>query len=501
MRQLKTIVKYEWIALWQSSLFSWSLGTLTFFATYALYYGHASISKQMRTIGVINQANDSTKAIVYNAFEDPALSDSLRFGWAGMNGIGDALTTEDFLANNVAINYPNRLSHLAIGQRDVYPIYRKVSARSLYNDTGSGVSLDEKYVETSNPHKLLAGNFDLSYVFLFLFPLFIIAFTFNIVSQEVENGTYPLIRILPISTTLFFATKFFFRFAVLVGFAILFSLAGFLFSPLDAPVELSLYFDWLALIAAYILFWFSLAWAVVSLRQNSPTNALLLVGLWLLFLVIIPASINNYVAANFSIDSRTVLVDKINDQSGKIWDMPESIWVESYYLTYPAYRQPESSKLWFTAEDSYDDLGLDESLDLRYNKKILIWHYYLDKIIAHELESYNRQLESKQQASHRFSFINPAGVTYEKLCALAASGHDHQNRFRAATARYQNNVFERTNKFLFEEQKLSLEDYKGYPAFDIDRFSSRSPRESGVVLYLTLAAVLSIAIGLLIKKY
>ncbi len=498
---LKTIVRFEWITLWQSNFFGWAVGALAFFAAYALYYGHTKVERQMRVIDLMNQANDSTKAVVYDAFKNPAMTDSVRLGSSGRNSVRDAFSTEIFLADNVAVNQPNRLSHLSIGQRDIYPIYRKVSARSLYNDDGNGVSLDDKYVDTSNPHTLLVGNFDLSFVFIFLFPLFIIALTFNIVSHEVENGTYPLIRILPVSPKLIFATKFLFRLALLWGLSLVFSSIGFLISPLEAPLDLSYYLHWLAVISAYILFWFALAWVVVSFRQSSQSNALVLVGCWLLFLIVIPALVNSYVASNFKIDSRTVLIDEINDLSSKIWDMPESETVETYYKEYPQYRKNPPQLLWSTTEDNYDDLDKDKELVQRYNKKILVWHYYLNKMIAKEVESYNRQVVAKQRASERFSFINPAGVAYETLSELAASGFRHQDRFRSATAEYRDAIFERSNKLLFEEQKMTLEDYKAYPEFSIDQFSPHPSLSFGVALFLTLVALVGSVVGLVVSRY
>ena len=234
MKNISTIFRFEWQQLVRAKLMRWLLLLITACSCYAIYYGNQSISRQVQNIAFLEHLSDSTKQVFHNYFTNKQVADSMRFGWADMNSLYDGFTTENYLENNIAVNKPNRLSHLSIGQRDVYPVYRKVTARSLYYD-GNGISLDDKYAETNNPHKLLAGNFDLSFVFLYLFPLLIIALCYNILSQEKEQGTFPILNTQPVALIQIVVYKFLFKFILVVALVFIYSLLGYLFSPVKQP--------------------------------------------------------------------------------------------------------------------------------------------------------------------------------------------------------------------------------------------------------------------------
>src|SRR5690606_37007439 len=85
------------------------------------------------------------------------------------------------------IQKPDPAAALAIGQQDVNSSIQYLTIRGLEGqryDTG-----------LFNPYNQLTGNMDLSFVILFLFPLLIIAFNFNVLSQESEHGTWSLVKV------------------------------------------------------------------------------------------------------------------------------------------------------------------------------------------------------------------------------------------------------------------------------------------------------------------
>ena len=499
MNNITAIFKYEWLQLKRNYQMKWLLLLMMACAGYAIYYGNSSINKQLKNINFITAANDSVKNKFYHYFDDKKLAESVRFGWANMNSLYDGFTTENFLENNVAVNQPNSLSHLSVGQRDVYPLYRRVTARSLYYD-GGGISLDDKYVETNNPHKLLAGNFDLSFVLLYLFPLFIIAFCYNIYAQEKETGSYPFLRNLPVSLQTIIAIKFLFRFCIIASMAVLFSVIGYFVTPVSNSLSIAPLLQWLFIALLYLLFWFSITWAIVAIKQNSSVTALLLVGCWINFLLIIPALVNNYIASNYKISSRTAFVEELNKQVSSIWDLPDSITLAAYYKDYPQYAQNPIVPLW-TEKDTYDSLGKNENIDIRYNKKLIVWHYYLDKQSQEKLTVYNKQLLDKQSAADNFFFINPVVTTQEIFNELASSGYKNQWRFKTATAAYRDSIFNLTNKYIFENKKLTLNDYKSYPTFDINNYTSNNQKNDNSYLVLFFFVLAFFGVGFSLYKF
>jgi len=73
------------------------------------------------------------------------------------------------------VNYTPILNALSIGQRDINPSIKSVTIRTLEA---------QKYdADLNNPYNLLIGSIDFSFVLVFLFPLLIISFTYNIISE------------------------------------------------------------------------------------------------------------------------------------------------------------------------------------------------------------------------------------------------------------------------------------------------------------------------------
>ena len=83
------------------------------------------------------------------------------------------------------VNETPPLTGLAIGHRDIHPSVQSVNIRNLE---------EQKYSsELINPFYQLLGNMDFSFVLIYLFPLIIIAFCFNLLSEEKEDGTWQLV--------------------------------------------------------------------------------------------------------------------------------------------------------------------------------------------------------------------------------------------------------------------------------------------------------------------
>src|SRR3546814_6574788 len=61
--------------------------------------------------------------------------------------------------------------------------------------------------EIENPLNLMTGTFDISFVVIFLLPVFIIALTYDMLSGEKESGTLALAMTQPVSLRTFMAGK------------------------------------------------------------------------------------------------------------------------------------------------------------------------------------------------------------------------------------------------------------------------------------------------------
>lgn len=216
----------------------------------------------------------------------------------------------------------------------------------------------------------------------------------------------------------------------------------------------------------------------------------------MLFLIIIPSLINNYVAANYKISSRTKFVREVGKQIGSIWEMNDSITLPVYYKAFPQFAVNPLKPLW-TDKDSYDSLSKNEDIDTRYNKKLLLYHFILDQNIKAQLAVYNQQITDKLIAAEKFEWLNPAVTTQEALNDISASGYRQNQQFRNATASYQDTVFNTTNHFIFGGKKLTMDDYKSYPAFRIDNTSINTKEVISAIALLLVLSGFFIGLGVI----
>jgi ABC-2 type transport system permease protein len=127
----------------------------------------AALDEEHARLNAIKQGIDDANAGRANppAFRDPRLPLAV-----GMT-----------LGPRYAVMPPAPLAPLAIGQSDLLPYYYKISLRS--RDTMLGND------EIENPVHLLSGRFDLAFVTIYLYPLVILALSYNLISAEKEDGT------------------------------------------------------------------------------------------------------------------------------------------------------------------------------------------------------------------------------------------------------------------------------------------------------------------------
>jgi ABC-2 type transport system permease protein len=251
------------------------------------------------------------------------------------------------------------INSLAIGQRDVNPSIQSVTIRGLEG---------QKYdAELNNPNNLLSGNLDFSFVLIYIFPLLIIAFTYNILSEEKESGTWKIVVTQTENVFLYILKLFYIR--VLIVIAILTALLFFAVLFLNIPLDQS-FFAFLGLGILYLLFWFSISFYIVSLQKNSNFNAVILLTIWLFLIIILPATINTYIVNKYPVPEALELTLKQRNAYHEKWDMDKKITMDQFYNHYPQFKKyplpaEEFSWLWYYAmQQAGDDESAQQSKEL-----------------------------------------------------------------------------------------------------------------------------------------
>jgi ABC-2 type transport system permease protein len=206
---------------------------------------------------------------------------------------------------------PPPLSVLAIGQSEVYS-----SAYSIYTQS-------KPIEETQNPLALLLGHFDLVFVLLYIYPLFIIALSFNLVAAERESGTLSLLLSQPIRLRTLILGKVTVRALLVFGSAGLFCTGAYLLNRWVGRTEslTGRVILWMLAVIAYGAFWFGLSVVVNSLRKSAAASALILVVCWISWVVFIPSLVNFIATVLYPVPSRLEFVNaerEINDAMNRI---------------------------------------------------------------------------------------------------------------------------------------------------------------------------------------
>ncbi|MEM0991396.1 MAG: DUF3526 domain-containing protein [Bacteroidota bacterium] len=292
------------------------------------------------------------------------------------------------LANEI----PN-IAGLSIGHRDIHPNVQLVNIRNLE---------EQKHAtELRNPLYQLLGNLDFSFVLIYLFPLIIIAFCFNLLSEEKEGGTWTLVLSQAPQPLTIISTKLWIRLASIL--AVLFSLLAigkvYLAIPLDTA-----FFAFTLVAVLYVLFWFALAWFVVSLQKSSSQNALSLLLAWVLLTIILPASINALVINLYPVPEAYSTVIESRDGYHNKWDLPKAPTIQKFkehYLQFAQYEHPAGQSFgWF-------------------------WYYAMQQMGDDEAAASNKamkeKLQKRDQISRTIAYFFPSLHTQFSLNALSQS--------------------------------------------------------------------------------
>jgi ABC-2 type transport system permease protein len=305
------------------------------------------------------------------------------------------------------------LSPVAAGQSDMLADYYHVTTASRAHFMEAS--------EIESPWKLLSGQFDLAFVLIYMFPLFIFAISFNMLSVERDQGTLRMLLSQPLTLPRLVLAKTLVRAGFIIGLAVLVPALAVLMMRHAvlggaAVVALGL---WMALVIAYGLFWFTLSALVNSLGRTSATNALLLIGTWVLLVLVVPVILNLAVSWVHPAPSRTDLATQTRLVTIDGLNRYEDLFSQEY-VDQPASLLPRDGRLEVAPRVRAFNL-MDE---------------YVDQRLAEVLAGFDRQLAAQQLLVDRFSFISPAIVANEGMASLAGNGTRRYERFKQQVIAY-----------------------------------------------------------------
>ena len=377
---MKRILSIEFKNIFRNNAFRIGVLVVFLFGLYGIYYGNRVIEEQKENISRIEHLeNESIEHILHIA------------------GTENTAGTDIYYMIFHTYNPPSGWAAFSLGQRDIlnYNIKTKILALEgqIYDN------------ELTNPLSLLVGNLDLSFVFIYLFPLLIIALGFSLISEEKEMGVWSMIKISGVPTLSFVFYKIFARWLIVVSLVIILMIvAALVFRAGFGAV----FFAILGISIFYVSFWFAVVWLINSLNKNSTYNAILSVGIWIVLCL------------------REAYHEK--------WDKPKSVTMNKFYQEYPEYKKYK------IPEEKYYVAG---------------WYYAMQYVADKEAEPTSKLMEQKlmerQHKAETLGMFLPTVGVQRMYNALVNTDLEAHMRYLALVRKHHKAVREFFYPYIFEE--------------------------------------------------
>jgi ABC-2 type transport system permease protein len=367
------------------------------------------------------------------------------------------------------------LAFMALGQADLYPNYYRVTTRNKTTFLYDG--------ELENPWRLLSGAFDMAFVLTYLLPLLAIAWCFQLVSGEREQGTLRLVLASRLSGLQWLATKALVRWAALwlvVGLCVV----ALVMMQASVPLQWMRVLGVLALCGAYLGFWCALCAALNVLRFTSAMNALLLLGAWVLLTLVAPVVLQVVVQWIEPMPSRTELAARTRLVTIEgLRRHQDQLQADYRYVADPGALLPKQGRFEVPARR--------------------LASFKIAQEVDREIEALLAQFEvqkARQQAwVEKFSWISPAIGMHEALTALAGTDAARYARFQADVAQHHEQWKAFFEPRMTEGIAIQREDFERLPAFESSAGLARPERvgqASGARFIAMALLLLGIAWGL-----
>ncbi|MCV6629309.1 MAG: DUF3526 domain-containing protein [Flavobacteriaceae bacterium] len=449
--ELKLLIRSNWLLI----LFL-GIGLLFAFGT---YNGNKNVSKRLDDIASVKGELQKQDSIMLATLDKIEAGEKLDLPYWKLPSEPMAI---GYSHPRVAIMSPEKMAFVATGQSDMYTHFK---SPKVY---GSNFALD--YSEMVNPVQLLFGNFDLAFAIIYILPLLVIAFTYNVLSKEKELGTLRLLGAQPISIVKWLVQKMGIRYLLFTTISCLMLIVSIGFLEQNAFGDIGNLIGLLFILAAYILFWFVLAVVVNIKINNSSKNAFALIGIWLLIVLILPAAVNQIGNSLYPTPSRLNMINEIRLLKNENEKKQNEI-MDDYLRTHPE----------LAATSNREKFGF--------------WHMYMasEKVVEEKtkpiLATYENQLKKQQNLISAFQYLSPAIIMQQTLNNIAGTSEKHYNDYKKQVFEFSLAWKDYLVPMLFKEKKFTKTNYTELPKFE---YKNNTP--SVVWMNIIVIALISLVI-------
>lgn len=361
---------------------------------------------------------------------------------------------------------------LSLGQADVLNGEAGVTVSTLQRTKADKTGFE-------NPLSFLNGRFDLSFVIVYLVPLFILALSFNALSNEREQGILQLLLSQPVRLKNLVAAKITAQFLLIFALVSVVSFAGiFLAAQNFSASFIFRVLLWILLVAAYSAFWFALAALINSFGFSSASNAVAASAAWLFLVLILPSLLNVLITSVYPVPSRGELISALRSVNLDTRRDGKKLLSE-HFQDHPELMPKDGEK-------AVSDFGLAFVYVQREQKK---------RVEAVEAQ-FAGQLARQQNLVGTLRFLSPSIVAQEASNDIAGTGLERYQNFKMQVKNFDAEWADFFIPKIYRMEKLTAADFNRIPRFSYREESDMSVAARvapGILFLFAATAVLLFA--------
>ena len=347
-----------------------------------------------------------------------------------------------FDANPMSISFPATLppaslNDFAIGHADLHPASAEISPWRNVSSVFGRYQFD-------NPTMLASSTFDVAFVIVFLLPIAMIAVSFDVVSSERQRGSLAMVLVSPVSLERVVWTRLAFRNGVLwlVAAAAMFVLAILNDAGGDRFARFGL---WLGASFAYGLFWFAIIGVCVAWFRSAIATAGALLGAWVLFSVVLPATVATMAESAFPTPSRLAYLSEIREAQGEtnrnLADM-----TSGFLMDHP-------------------DLTVGDDSMPAYMRAAFLSNEAARESTRPVMEDYDAARQGRSDTVSWAQFLSPSIITHRLLLLAAGGDLDRQHAYQSQVLVSLDGLSDALGPAIVSRNRISLEEFDALQPF------------------------------------
>ena len=371
-------------------------------------------------------------------------------------------------ANPMSISFPaslppSSLNDFAIGHADLHPASAEISPWRNHSSVFGRYQFD-------NPTTLAVSTFDVAFVIVFLLPIAMIAVSFDVISSERQRGSLAMVLVSPVSLRRVVWTRLAFRNGILwlAAAAAMLVLAVLNDSGGDRFARFGL---WLGVSLAYGLFWFAVIGLCVAYFRSAIATAGALLGSWVLFSVVLPATVASMAESAFPTPSRLAYLSEIREAQAETNRNLASL-TEGFLMDHP-------------------DLTVGDEGVPAYMRAAFLSNQAARESTRPVMEDYDTARIGRATTVGWAQYLSPSIIAHRLLLHAAGADLDRQHAYQAQVRASLDQLSDALGNAIVSRNRISLEEFDRLSAFT---FAEQTPgtiaaRATAPILFLLALSV------------